>query len=114
MPDTSDCTRETCCSPDDLDQAVRDADNCPENYVWDGFQCVPDDCVVQTTELPDGDVGVAYMENLAAEGHLMQFAWSLQGGSLPDGLTLNEDGMITGTPTVAGTFTFIVEATPFA
>ena len=108
------CRVSICCPPDDFAQSSVDADNCPPGYIWDGDECVPDDCVVQTTELPDGDVGVAYMANVAAEGFLMQFGWSLQGGSLPDGLTLNEDGMITGTPTVAGTFTFIVEATPFA
>ena len=32
------------------------------------------------------------------------------GGNLPDGLTLSSDGTITGVPTTAGTYTFMVKA----
>ena len=34
--------------------------------------------------------------------------WTLESGTLPDGLTLNSDGTLTGTPTENGTFTFTV------
>ncbi|MBM3783294.1 MAG: hypothetical protein FJW30_02985 [Acidobacteria bacterium] len=37
--------------------------------------------------------------------------WSLISGSLPVGLSLSPSGLITGTPTVPGTFTFTVGAT---
>ncbi|KVP17096.1 RCC1 domain-containing protein [Burkholderia ubonensis] len=37
--------------------------------------------------------------------------WSLDSGSLPEGLTLKSDGTISGTPTSAGTATFAVKAT---
>ena len=33
-------------------------------------------------------------------------AWTPAGGTVPPGLTLNQDGAITGTPTTPGTFTF--------
>ncbi len=36
---------------------------------------------------------------------------TLQGGSLPTGMTLNADGTVSGTPTVAGTFTALVTLT---
>ena len=36
--------------------------------------------------------------------------WSLE-GNLPTGLNLSESGIISGTPTDAGTFTFIVKVT---
>jgi hypothetical protein len=37
-------------------------------------------------------------------------SWSLAGGTLPAGLTLGANGVITGTPTQSGTFTFTVQA----
>jgi len=37
--------------------------------------------------------------------------WKLVSGKLPDGMGLSKEGKITGTPTVADTFTFVVSAT---
>jgi hypothetical protein len=37
--------------------------------------------------------------------------WSLLSGNLPNGLALTPNGLITGTPTVAGSFNFIVQVT---
>ncbi|MGN0813796.1 MAG: glycoside hydrolase family 3 C-terminal domain-containing protein [Candidatus Coproplasma sp.] len=37
--------------------------------------------------------------------------YSIEGGALPEGLTLSESGVIEGTPTEAGTFTFTVRLT---
>jgi uncharacterized lipoprotein NlpE involved in copper resistance len=37
--------------------------------------------------------------------------WALDAGSLPQGMTLNADGTLSGTPTAAGTSTFNVRAT---
>ena len=53
--------------------------------------------------LPDGVVGVAYSGSLTATGGVKPYRFS--GSGLPDGLTLNSDGTVTGTPTTAGTFT---------
>lgn len=36
--------------------------------------------------------------------------WSISNGSLPDGLSLSEDGVLNGNPTVAGTYSFTVKA----
>ncbi|WIL21577.1 beta strand repeat-containing protein [Geothrix sp.] len=37
--------------------------------------------------------------------------YAISSGSLPAGLTLNSDGTITGTPTTAGVYTFVITAT---
>lgn len=108
------CRESTCCPPDDLDYVSTGRGNCPSGYVWNGFECVPAECVITTTELADGMVGVAYNESLSVDMDLPNADWSLAGGALPDGLTLNSDGTITGTPTTAGTFTFTVKADPSA
>jgi hypothetical protein len=68
---------------------------------------------VQTSALPDGQVGVAYSAQLQAVGGSLPFSWALDPSSaaLPDGLFLTSDGTITGTPTTEGTYDFTVQVT---
>ena len=66
---------------------------------------------ITTTTLSGGRVGDAYTQNLVASGGATPYAWSLQSGSLPAGLTLNSAGSITGTPTTAGSATFTLRVT---
>ena len=66
---------------------------------------------ITTSSLPDGKVGEAYSQTLTADG-TTPIKWSISGGALPDGLSLNKDtGEINGTPTAAGTVKFTVKAT---
>ena len=67
---------------------------------------------ITTESLPDGTVGTAYNQTLQADNAPTQ--WSVTSGSLPNGLSLNSDGTITGTPTTEGTSTFTVTATDSA
>ena len=62
---------------------------------------------ITTTDLPDGEVGEGYSQPLAADGN--NITWS--SSNLPGWLTLNSNGTISGTPTVAGTSTFTITAT---
>ena len=63
---------------------------------------------ITTVALPDGKVGDAYNQTLAATG-TNPIAWSIEAGDLPDGLTLVGD-TIKGTPSKAGQFKFTVKA----
>lgn len=66
---------------------------------------IADPLVITTTcPLPDGTAGTAYSLTLAASGGTPPYAaWSVS-GSLPSGLSLNaSSGLLSGTPTVAGT-----------
>ena len=61
--------------------------------------------------LPDGTVGTPYSETVVASGGNPPYGYSVSAGSLPPGLSLNTvTGEISGTPTIAGTFNFIVAA----
>jgi hypothetical protein len=62
----------------------------------------PATLVISTASLPDGKVGVAYSQSLAATGGTPNFTWTLT-GTLPAGLSMNAAGQITGTPTAPGT-----------
>jgi large repetitive protein len=57
------------------------------------------------------EVGVPFNATLTASGGSGSFTWALASGNLPDGVTLQPDGTISGTPTAAGRFTFVSKAT---
>jgi hypothetical protein len=58
-----------------------------------------------------GTQGVAYNALFGATGGTAPYTFAIPVGSLPPGLSLNPNGLITGTPTATGTFTFAVVAT---
>ncbi|WP_433211201.1 VWD domain-containing protein [Dactylosporangium sp. CS-047395] len=60
-----------------------------------------DGVAVTTTALPDAQVGVAYSFQLTASGGTAPYVWT--GAGLPAGLRVDEHGLISGTPTAAGT-----------
>lgn len=63
---------------------------------------------IQTSSLPNGQVGVAYDQTLQAD---VPVTWTIVSGSLPAGLFLNgATGNIFGTPSAAGTSNFTVQA----
>ncbi len=69
---------------------------------------------VTTTTLPNGTVGAAYSASLAATGGKSPYTWSVVSPPLPPGLALSPNGVISGTPTSAGQYTFKVQVTDSA
>jgi hypothetical protein len=63
------------------------------------------------SSLPNGTVGSAYNQTITVEGSNDSFGFAVTSGALPGGLTLSSDGIISGTPTAAGSFTFTITAT---
>lgn len=71
----------------------------------------PTPLTVTTVSLAGGVVGTVFSQTLATVGGTTPYVWSISGGRLPIGLTLNSaTGQITGTPTnpVASFVTFTV------
>lgn len=64
---------------------------------------------ITTTSLPSGTVGVSYpATNLSATGGKTPYTWSWSGNT-PPGLSLSTGGIISGTPTTAGTYNFTIQ-----
>jgi hypothetical protein len=64
---------------------------------------------ITTTSIPHGNRFVAYSAQINATGGEAPYTWSVSGGTLAPGLTLNSStGVISGAPTTLGTYTFTV------
>jgi hypothetical protein len=67
---------------------------------------------INTLSLAGGTHNVAYSATVSATGGVGQYTWTKPSGTLPTGLTLSPvTGIISGTPTVAGTYYFEVLCT---
>ncbi|WP_461141634.1 putative Ig domain-containing protein, partial [Spirosoma pomorum] len=58
-----------------------------------------------------GGVNVAFNQTFSASGGAAPRSFSVDSGSLPDGLTLSTSGVLSGTPTQGGSFTITVRVT---
>ena len=67
---------------------------------------------VLTATLPDATVNQPYNVSLIADGGVSPYTWTLTSGSLPPGMNpLSSAGVISGTPTSTGHYSFTVKAT---
>jgi hypothetical protein len=79
----------------------------------DAVQAGSAPAVLSASALSSGTVGSLYRASLSATG-AVPLQWSLSSGSLPSGLSLSSTGVISGTPTTAGTSAFVVTVGNFA
>src|SRR6202046_1328623 len=71
--------------------------------------------ITTTSPLPPGTVNSAYSQQFTASGGTGNITWTVTSGStLPAGLSLSSSGLLSGTPTAGGTFTFGITATDSA
>jgi hypothetical protein len=76
------------------------------------LEVLPGLTISTPTALPSASEGAAYSHTLAAAGGTAPYRWQVTIGTLPTGLLLNaETGEISGTPTLFGNFSFIVQVT---
>ena len=71
---------------------------------------ITDRLIVSTQSLADASINQAYGPvQLTASGGTVS-SWSVASGALPPGITLSSSGVLQGTPTASGPFTFTVAA----
>jgi hypothetical protein len=67
---------------------------------------------VRTSTLLDAEIAVNYTQTLQAMGGAGPYLWSISGGAMPDGLSLEPNsGVISGKPQKTGKFFFTSKAT---
>ncbi len=65
---------------------------------------------VTPATVPDGNVGAAYSVQFNASGGTAPYTFTRDSGNaLPSGLTLSPGGLLSGTPTAAGSATFVLK-----
>lgn len=85
------------------------AGNSLQNTFTSTFSTGAPNLTIATTQLPNGVVGLVYSQGIQIVGGTGPFTYSLGTTTLPVGLTLDpSSGVISGTPTTAGTTSFTV------
>ena len=67
--------------------------------------------VFTPSSLPDAQYGAPYSnQTLSVTGGTAPYTFSVSGGNLPPGMSLSADGILSGTPTAAGAYSFTITA----
>ncbi len=108
IADDADVSKNVCFGLTAVNGSLRSAERkSQEFFMVDAL----DPLTIETIELPSGREAESYSFTLVASGGAQPYAWSIASGTLPDGLTLSEQGVLSGVPTgpVDATFTVRVE-----
>jgi len=66
---------------------------------------------ITPASLDTGTIGIEYSATLQAQGGTPPYQWEITAGDLPPGVNLDENsGIISGTPTITGSYDFTVKA----
>ncbi len=88
--------------------------NGPGGYaeIQDTAELYRADMTLLDATLLQSTVNIAYAAvSLSVAGGIAPFSYALTAGALPSGMALSAAGILSGTPTVTGTFTFTITAT---
>jgi hypothetical protein len=61
---------------------------------------------ITTSTLATSNVGMSYSAPLSATGGALPYQWSLASGTLPSGIQLQSSGLVSGTTSMSGSYTF--------
>lgn len=73
-------------------------------------QAAPGTITITTGSLPNAVQGQNYLQTLTASGGTSPYSWSISSGALSPGLNMSSAGVITGTASQTGSFSFTVKA----
>jgi len=89
--------------------SVRAADTAGNSAVQGLSLLINPPLSITTTTLSSGIRLVAYTQYLQAAGGSGNYTWSVSGGVLPTGIALSTGGVLSGTPTISGSFPFTAQ-----
>ncbi len=92
---------------DDILGNARDANSDLGAFDTDGSILI----LLSPATLPNGSLGTPYNQTITASGGSAPYTFAVTTGLLPNGLTLNSSGVLSGTPSAGGTFNFTITAT---
>jgi hypothetical protein len=78
---------------------------------WNGTKLNAAELAITTASPIGATVGTAFSQTFAASNGISPYTWGVQSGALPSGLSLNTAGLLSGTPTQSGLFSFTVAVT---
>lgn len=70
---------------------------------------VPPLTITSTSPLTGAELDTTYSQALTAVGGEEPYLWTVENGSLPDGISMSTDGTLNGTPTAVGVCTFTIQ-----
>lgn len=88
-----------------------DANSCTGNQAYSLVVTGCPTITLAPSTLPGGNVSTAYNQTITSSGGTSPYTYTVTTGTLPAGLTLSSDGVLSGTPTTAGTSSVTITAT---